>query len=215
MSGHQEGDTSKFSCSLNNINRQLRSGKTRDGKDLDKIPGKREKLEEDKGAILAKMQEAKDKRRDDRMTAITKHTTDVGEKTTKDVNSHTTAESDRVIQAVTSLVQANTQSNPDKIQMAAKLASSSTTVSVLNSILIDEGLSIKGTKEEKAALLADAVPVHRLLALKAEKAGVVKPKSKAKAENSTKAIPAPRKRKRKRSEVPPPGCFSDSDDDGE
>ena len=96
--------------------------------------------------------------------------------------------------------------------MAAKLASS-TTVSVLNSILIDEGLWIKGTKEEKAALLADAVPVHRLLALKAEKAGVVKPKSKAKAESSTNAIPAPRKRKR--SEVPPPGCSSDSDSDGD
>ena len=159
------------------------------------------------------MQEVKDTRNDDRMTAITKHTTAVGEKTTKDVNSHTTAESDRVIQAVTSLVQANTQSNPDKIQMAAKLALSSTTVSVLNSILIDEGLWIKGIKEEKAALLADAVPVHRLLALKAEKAGVVKPKSKAKAETSTKAIPA--RRKRKRSEVPPPGRSSDSDSDGE
>ena len=112
---HQGGDTSKISCSLNNVNRQLRSGKTRDGKDLDKIPGKREKLDEVKGAILAKTQEVKDRRHDDRMTAITKHTTDVGEKTTKDVNSHTTAESYRVMQAVTSLVQANTQPSPDKL----------------------------------------------------------------------------------------------------
>ena len=97
-----------MSSDLGNINRQLTSGKTRKGRDLNTIPGKREKLEEEKAAILAKMQEAKDKRHDDRMTAIKEHTAEVGEKTIKDVNSHTTSETDRVIKAVASLVQVTT-----------------------------------------------------------------------------------------------------------
>ena len=170
MVGHKGGETSKFSCDLNKINRQLKSGKTLRGIDLDKTPGKREKLEEEKAAILAKMQEAKDRRHDERMKAIMEHTAAIGEKTTKDVNSHSTAESDRVISAVTSLVRSNTQPNPDQTRMAAKLASSSTTASVLNSILTAEGMSTKGTKEEKAALLATSVPVHKLLAMTAERA---------------------------------------------
>ena len=149
-----------MSSDLGNINRQLTSGKTRKGKDLNTIPGKREKLEEEKAAILAKMQEVKEKRHDERMTAIQEHTAEVGEKTIKDVNLHTTAESNRVIEAVRSLVEANTQPPPDKIQMAAKLASTSTTVGILNSILAHEGIAAKGTKEEKAAYLADSVPPH-------------------------------------------------------
>ena len=108
MAGHQGGETSKLSSHLSKINRQLMSGKTIKGIDLDKIPNKREKLEEEKAAILAKMQEAKDRRHDGRMTAIMEHATAVGEKTTKDVNSHSTAQSDRVISAVTSLVHTNT-----------------------------------------------------------------------------------------------------------
>ena len=130
-------------------------------------------------AILAKMQEAKDKRHDARMTAIQEHTTEVGEKTTNDVNLHTTTKSDRVIEAVRSLVEANTQPSPDKIQMAAKLASTSTTVGILNPILLDEGVSTKGSKEEKAAYFADSVPAQRLITLRAEHAGTATRKTKA------------------------------------
>ena len=101
-----------------------------------------------------------------------------------ELHGKTTAESDRVINAVATLVQGNTQPNPDTTRMAAKLASSSTTVKVLNSILKDEGMPTKGTKEEKATVLADSVPVHKLLALTAEHAGVTKPTPKAKAKSS-------------------------------
>ena len=61
MPGHQGGLTSSLSCALNNVQRQLNSGKIRSGKDLETIPGKREKLEEEKATILAQMQEVKDK----------------------------------------------------------------------------------------------------------------------------------------------------------
>ena len=57
MLGHQGCATSKLSCDLYHINVQLRSGKTRKGEALDEIPGEREKLEEEKLAILVKMQE--------------------------------------------------------------------------------------------------------------------------------------------------------------
>ena len=126
------------------------------------------------------------------MTAIQEHTAEVGEKTIKDVNLHTTAESNRVIEAVRSLVEANTQPPPDKIQMAAKLASTSTTVGILNSILAHEGIAAKGTKEEKAAYLADSVPPQRLIALRAEHAGTAttnaKAKTKPKAEPKAKPV---------------------------
>ena len=77
MPVHQGGATSKLSCDLYHINVQLRSGKTRKGKALEEIPGEREKLEEEKLAILAKMQEAKDNRHDERMGAIKDHTSKV------------------------------------------------------------------------------------------------------------------------------------------
>ena len=140
-----------MSSKLSNINRQLTSGKTRKGNGLDKIPGKREKLEGEKAAILAKMQEARDKRHDEHLTAIKEHTAEVGEQTIKNVNSHTTTDSDLIIEASLSLVGVNTQSPPDKIQMVAELASTSTSDGVLNSILTEEGMSAKGTNEEKAA----------------------------------------------------------------
>ena len=89
---------------LANINRQLKSWRTRKGHDLNEIPGKREKLEEEKAAILAKMQEAKDKRHDDRMNAINSHATEVGEKTTADVNAFTESETNRSIQETTTNV---------------------------------------------------------------------------------------------------------------
>jgi len=79
------GPPSKLSTQLYLINRQIKSGKTRKGKDLDTIPGKREQLEEEKVAILTQMQEAKDKRHDERMNSIKEHATGVGEKTTADV----------------------------------------------------------------------------------------------------------------------------------
>ena len=83
MVGHTGGETSKLSSDLNKINRQLKSGKTLRGNDLK--DAKREELEEQKAAILAKMEQAKETRHDERMTAIKEHTTEVGEKTTKDV----------------------------------------------------------------------------------------------------------------------------------
>ena len=98
MSGHQGGATSALSRKLATVAQQLRTGKTRKSKDLDKIaddPNKRGKIEKEKAAILAKMAEAKDKRHDERMTAIKEHTTSIGEKTTNDVNVHTTAEANR------------------------------------------------------------------------------------------------------------------------
>ena len=53
MAGHTGGETSKLSCDLNKINRQLKSGKTLRGIDLDKIPNKREELEEEKRSKLS------------------------------------------------------------------------------------------------------------------------------------------------------------------
>ena len=71
--------------------------------------------------------------------------------------------------------------------MAAKMASTATSVSVLNSILENCGMETKGTKAEKATILANSVPVHKLLELTAEYAGIAKPKAKAKAKAKTKA----------------------------
>ena len=123
------------------------------------------------------------------MTTINEHTTEVGEKMTNDVNLQTITESDRVIGVVGSLVELNTQPPPDKIQMAAKLASTSTTVGILNSILAHEGIAAKGTKEEKAAYLADSVPTQRLITLRAEHAGTATAKAKTKPKAEPKAKP--------------------------
>jgi len=90
MPVHQGGATSKLSCDSYHINMQWRSGKTRKGKALEEIPGEREKLEEEKLAILAKMQEAKDNRHDERMGAIKDHTSKVVAENAADLKSHIT-----------------------------------------------------------------------------------------------------------------------------
>ena len=90
MPVHQGGATSKLSCDLYHINVQLRSGETRKGKALEEIPGEREKLEEERLAILAKMQEAKDNRHDERMGAIKDHTSKVVAENVADLKSHIT-----------------------------------------------------------------------------------------------------------------------------
>ena len=143
------------------------------------------------------MQEAKDKRHDERMDAINDHVTEVGKNTTVNVNVHTTSESNRVIKetvnSVLSAIQQNTQALPTQIEMGTKLAGPSTTVSVLNSILVDEGMLCKGTKAEKAAILAGSVPVTKLVALLAEHAGMssrtATPKATPKAKPKAKACP--------------------------
>ena len=62
MGGHQGGPTSKLSIDLYDVNRQLRSGKTRKGKDLIEVPGGRAKLEVQKQVILSKMKEIQNNR---------------------------------------------------------------------------------------------------------------------------------------------------------
>ena len=215
MSGHQGGDTSSLSRALDNVQRQLKSGKTRKGTDLDKIPRKREQLEEEKAAILAKMQEAKDKRHDERMNAINSHTTEVGKQTTRDVNSHTTAQANRVIDVVKSLVPVHMRANPTQTEMAPRMASPAVTPGVLNVILEDRGIITSGTKAEKAAILAEKVPVHRLLALQAEHAGLAKAKpkakSKAKAKAKAKAKPSSRAEKSEPCQKRPRASQDDGD----
>ena len=63
MGGHQGGPTSKLSIDLYDVNRQLRSGKPRRGKDLIEVPGGRAKLEVQKQVILSKMNETRNNRR--------------------------------------------------------------------------------------------------------------------------------------------------------
>ena len=63
MGGHQGGATSKLSIDFYDVNRQLRSGKTRRGKDLIEIPGGRAKLEVQKQVIVSKMKESQNNRR--------------------------------------------------------------------------------------------------------------------------------------------------------
>ena len=64
--------------------------------------------------------------------------------------------------------------------MAAKLASTSTSVGVLNTIFPDEGMWAKGAKEEGAVYLVDFVPPQRLITLRAEHAGTASTNAKAK-----------------------------------
>ena len=63
MGGHQGGPTSKLSIDLCDVNRQLRSGKTRKGKDLIEVSGGRAKLEVQKQIILSTMKETQNNRR--------------------------------------------------------------------------------------------------------------------------------------------------------
>ena len=91
---------------MNNINRQLKSGRSLIGKEL--TPEKVEKLEEEKATILAKMQDAKDKRHDDRMNAIRQHTAEVGKKTTQDVNDHTS----KIVAPVVALFSGGSSEDP-------------------------------------------------------------------------------------------------------
>ena len=63
MGGHQGGPTSELSIDLYDVNRQLRSGKTRKGKDLIEVPGGRAKLEVQKQIILSTMKETQNNRR--------------------------------------------------------------------------------------------------------------------------------------------------------
>ena len=198
---------SSLSRALENVQRQLKSGKTRKGIDLDKIPGKRKKLEEEKAAILDKMQKAKDKHHDERMAAIKEHTTEVGDKTTQDVNKHTTSETDRMILAVESLVPVKMKPKQGQVRMAAELAGPLTGVSVLNSILRDEGLECKGTKTDKAELLVERIPVDRLVQLVEEHKGMIisaKPKAEPKAKAKAKASQPSKKKSDKDDDQSPP-----------
>ena len=114
-------------------------------------------------------------------------------KQTNQINSHTTTEADRIIEEtsrrVLETIGQRTQPLPDQITMAAKLSSQSTAVRVLDSILLDEGLECKGTKAEKAAVLAQSVPIHQLVDLLAEHAGTSMRASPSEAapEQATKA----------------------------
>lgn len=65
--------------------------------------------------------------------------------------------------------------------MASKLASPAVPVKVLNAILTEEGVTVKGSKSEKAAYLAKTVPAHRLQDMLEEHAGVKVPKGKTRA----------------------------------
>ena len=116
------------------------------------------------------------------------------DKQTKQINAHTSTQADRIIKETTSRVAEtigqHTQPLPEQIGMAARLASTATAVGVLNIILVEKELTCKGTKAEKAALLARDVPVHELLDLLAKHGGT-KAKGKAKARAKAKPTPAP------------------------
>ena len=88
MSLHQGGVTKKMSVDLYDINKQLKSGRTRKGKYL--TVGVRVALEEQRLAILARMQEAKDAQHDERMNAIKNHTSRVGAANVAELKSHMT-----------------------------------------------------------------------------------------------------------------------------
>ena len=68
-------------------------------------------------------------------------------------NRHTTVEADRVIKETTAnvleAIGQNTQPNPEQTQMAAVMASSSTSVKVLNSILSEGAMNAKEQRQTK------------------------------------------------------------------
>ena len=103
----------------------------------------------------------------------------------RQVNAHTSTEADRIIEETTSRVLEtigqHTQALPEQIDMATRLAGPTTAASVLNSILLDIEMNCKGTKADKAALLARKVPVDKLVALLAKHGGRT---AKAKASSS-------------------------------
>jgi hypothetical protein len=76
--------------------------------------------------------------------------------------------------------------------MAAVMAGPSTAVRVLNSILSDEGIECKGTKTDKADVLANTIPVDKLVKLLEEhkNCAMSKPKAKAKPKADSKASSA-------------------------
>ena len=115
------------------------------------------------------------------------------DKKAKEINLHTSSVGDRVVKettaAVLEVIGQNTQPNPERTRMAAIMAGPSTAVKVLNSILRDEGIECKGTKTDKADILANTIPVHRLVKLLEEhkSCATSKPKAKGKAQAKAKA----------------------------
>ena len=136
--------------------------------------------------------------------AIFEKMKDEFDKKAKEINSHTSSEADRIIAAtataVLEVIGKNTQPNPGQTRMAAVMAGPSTAVKVLNSILSDEGIECKGTKTDKADVLANTIPVDKLVKLLEEhkNCAMSKPKAKAKpkankpaASNATASTAAP------------------------
>ena len=74
--------------SLHYINRQLKSGNKYEGKDLGELQGVRAQLEEEKVVLLVKMEEANDKRHDERVNAIKHQTTELCEKMCAEVKAN-------------------------------------------------------------------------------------------------------------------------------
>jgi len=179
MSGHQGGDTSKLSLDLCLINKQLRTGKSRKGVDLEKIPGKREKLQEQKAAIVAKMEEAKQARHDERMDAINAHTTGVGENV-KSCIKQELAPIKKDVAAIAQVLTASSNtidkiceyhekvppSNPDDLDLMERVLNKFK-VRRMNAILqqfnVERPDGVK--REGKAALIVKNIPREELLKL--------------------------------------------------
>jgi hypothetical protein len=179
MSGHQGGDTSKLSLEMSLINKQLWTGKTRKGLDLEGILGKREKLEERKAAIVAKMEQAKQARHDERMNAINAHTASVGEGV-KSCIKQELAPIKEDVAAITQIMTANNSaiekireyhekappSNPGDLELMEKVLNKFK-VGRMNNILkqfnVDRPAGVK--REGKAALIVKNIARSQLVEL--------------------------------------------------
>ena len=143
------------------------------------------------------------------------------DKKAKEINSHTSSEADRIIAAtataVLEVIGKHTQPNPGQTRMAAVMAGPSTAVKVLNSILSDEGIECKGTKTDKADVLANTIPVHRLVKLLEEhkNCAMSKAKPEVKSEAKAEAVEPSAKRAKTSSSSSAYSSYSSSSDHAE
>ena len=154
---HQGGQTSKVSIDLSNINRQLKSGKTRGANPRELTQDELESLERRRDELKAQMREA------------------AAERLTSQVNAHTSSEIDRAIAAtnalkddIVSAVTAQLQERPraaaadETPKMTTMKRAMKYNVGDLRGFLEDNGARAAGRKEDVAEALAQQFTIDQL-----------------------------------------------------